>query len=111
MRQAIRKANDDSDGAVGIGVARDGAELPLFGRPAAAAPTHARTAGQGRRALPRRTQRSPQAEHREAAWRLARAIRRAPGAAAQARIGGLVCGHLRAMLREAGEDTDHQAVP
>ena len=102
MRQANGKRSHDKDGAMGIGVARTGRELPLFAPAAGAA--HACALRQGNRAMPRRSPRSPQAEHREAAWRLARAIRRAPGPAAQARIGGLVCGHLRAMLREEREN-------
>lgn len=104
MRQADRERNHDNDRAIGIAVARSGRELPLFPATAAGA-AHVRTPRQGRRAMPRRSPRSPEAEHREAAWRLSRAIRRAPGPAAQARIGGLVCGHLRAMLREACESS------
>ena len=103
MRQAIRKRSHDSADEVGVGLVRGRGELPLFA-PAVAA-TQARKRRQGKRASPRRGQRSPQAEHREAAWRLSRAIRRAPGPAAQARIGGLVCGHLLAMLREGREET------
>ena len=104
MRQAIRKRSHDNDGAMGIGAARGRRELPL------PAPNPAMLGAQAqvrprKRATPHRAQRSPQAEHREAAWRLARAIRRAPGPAAQARIGGLVCGHLLAMLREEREET------
>ena len=108
MREANRKRSHDNDGA--MGVARTGGELPLFA-PTAASAAYMRTSRQGKRAAPRRSPRSAQAEHREAAWRLARAIRRAPGPAAQARIGGLVCGHLRAMLREGREDAGNAPAP
>lgn len=110
MRQADRNRNHDNDGAIGIAVARGGRELPLF-PPTAAAAAHVRTSRQGKRVVPRRNPRSQQTDHREAAWRLSRAIRRAPGPAAQARIGGLVCGHLRAMLREGPEGTGEGQVP
>ena len=85
-------------GAHGVG------ELPLPAVPMPATAAQARALRQGQWAKPRRSPRSPRAEHREAAWRLSRAIRRAPGPAAQARIGGLVCSHLLAMLREGRED-------
>jgi len=110
MRQADRKRSHDNDGAIGIGVVQSRRELPLF-PPNAAGAGHVRTSRQAKRALPRRSPRSPQAEHREAAWRLSRAIRRAPGPAAQARIGGLVCGHLRAMLREECENASKAEAP
>lgn len=76
-------------------------ELPLFDKAdAAPAPPRSR-AGRGRAGRGREeTAMSPAAEqHREAARRLARAIRRAPGRAQQTRLGGLVCEHLIAMLR------------
>ena len=110
MRQAERKRGHDNDGAIGMGLARSGGELPLL-PPAAAGVAHGSASRQGKRAMPRRSPRSPQAEHREAAWRLSRAIRRAPGPAAQARIGGLVCGHLRAMLREGRENEGKAQAP